>query len=73
MNHNHRVAKQLLDERYINVAAQKHHTSDEFQLIKVNNHTIGAFFKGKYVSVGHEISLKTALNIVEKLSVFNTP
>lgn len=67
------VAKRLIDERYINVATQKHHTSDEFQLIKENNHTIGAFFKGKYVSVGHKISLKTALNIVERVSIFKTP
>jgi endonuclease V len=38
------VAKRLIDERYINVATQKHHTSDEFQLINENNHTIGGLF-----------------------------
>lgn len=67
------VAKKLIDERYIKRATQKHHTRDEFQLIKENNHVLGAFFKGKYVSVGHKISLKTALDIVEKTSVFKTP
>ena len=67
------VAKRLIDERYINVATQKHHASGEFQLIKENNHVLGAFFKGKYVSVGHKTSLKTALDIVEMTSVFKTP
>jgi len=72
------VAKRLIDERYINVATQKHHASDEFQLIKENNHVknnhvLGAFFKGKYVSVGHKISLKSALDIVKMTSVFKPP
>lgn len=67
------VAKRLIDERYINVATQKHHASDEFQLIKENNHVLGAFFKGKYVSVGHKISLKSALDIAKMTSVFKTP
>lgn len=67
------VAKRLIDERYINVATQKHHASHEFQLIKKNNHGLGAFFKGKYVSVSHKISLKTVLDIVKMTSVFKTP
>lgn len=67
------VAKRLIDERYINVATQKHHASHEFQLIKENNHGLGAFFKGKYVSVSHKISLKTVLDIVKMTSVFKTP
>ncbi|MFA0848207.1 MULTISPECIES: endonuclease V [Methanobacterium] len=66
------VAKRLIDERYINVATQRHHAEDQF-LISKNGRVIGAFFRGKYVSVGHRISLKTALNVVERTSIFKTP
>jgi deoxyribonuclease V len=66
------VAKRLIDERYINVATQRHHAGDQF-LISKNGRVIGAFFRGKYVSVGHRISLKTALNVVERTSIFKTP
>lgn len=66
------VAKRLIDERYINVATQRHHAEDQF-LISKNGCVIGAFFRGKYVSVGHRISLKTALNVVERTSIFKTP
>ncbi|HII84175.1 MAG TPA: endonuclease V [Methanobacterium subterraneum] len=67
------VAKRLIDGRNIKRATQRHHASGEFQLITENNREIGAFFKGKYVSVGHKISLKTALSIVEMTSLFKTP
>lgn len=67
------VAKRLIDGRYIKRATHRHHSSGEFQLITENNRVLGAFFKGKYVSVGHKISLKTALNIVEMTNIFKTP
>lgn len=67
------VAKRLIDGRYIKRATHRHHSSGEFQLITENNHRLGAFFKGKYVSVGHKISLKTAVNILEMTSIFKTP
>ena len=67
------VAKRLIDGKHIKRATHRHHTSGEFQLITENNLRLGAFFKGKYVSVGHKISLKTALSIVEMTSVFKTP
>jgi len=67
------VAKRLIDGRYIKRATQRHHAIGEFQLITENNNELGAFFKGKYVSVGHKISLKTALSIVKMTSVFKTP
>ena len=67
------VAKRLIDGRYIKRATQRHHAIGEFQLITENNNELGAFFKGKYASVEHKMSLKNALDIVEMTSVFKTP
>ncbi|MFA0833184.1 MAG: hypothetical protein ACC609_04175 [Methanobacterium formicicum] len=39
------MAKKLFGERYINVATKKHHTSNEFQLIKENKHLVEGAFK----------------------------
>lgn len=37
------------------------------------NGVIGAYLNGIYVSIGHKISLKTALKLVEETSIFKTP
>jgi deoxyribonuclease V len=34
---------------------------------------VSAFFRGNYLSVGHKISLKTALDIMKKTSIYKTP
>ncbi|MCC7551084.1 MAG: endonuclease V [Methanobacterium sp.] len=66
------VAKRLIGGRYIKLATQSDHTP-EIQLIKYDNRIVGAFFKGKYLSVGHRISLKSVLEITMRTSVFKIP
>ncbi|BDZ67354.1 endonuclease V [Methanobacterium ferruginis] len=66
------VAKRLIGGRYIKLATQSDHTP-EIQLIKYDNRVVGAFFKGKYLSVGHRISLKSVLEITMRTSVFKIP
>jgi deoxyribonuclease V len=67
------VAKRLIGGRYINQATQRDHANREVQLIKYDKRAVGAFFRGKYVSVGHKMSLKTALDIAIQTSIFKTP
>lgn len=43
------------------------------QPIIFGNETVGAFINGYYVSIGHKISLKTALKIVKETSIFKKP
>jgi len=43
------------------------------QPIIFRNETVGAFINGYYVSIGHKISLKTALKIVKETSIYKTP
>ncbi|MGB9936383.1 MAG: endonuclease V [Methanobacterium sp.] len=45
----------------------------EIKYILSDNKTVGAYIKGKYVSIGHKISLKSAINIALKTSVFKMP
>jgi deoxyribonuclease V len=61
------VAKRLI--------AGSHITEDTSQpkIIKFRNEKVGAGIRGNYVSIGHKISLRTALNLVEKTSIFKTP
>ena len=37
------------------------------------NDIVGAFINGYYVSIGHKISLKTALKVVKETNIFKTP
>jgi deoxyinosine 3'endonuclease (endonuclease V) len=67
------VAKRLIGGRYINQATQSEHLNEAVQFIKNDNHIVGAFFRGNYVSVGHKISLKTALDVMKKTSIYKTP
>ncbi|OPY26389.1 MAG: Endonuclease V [Methanobacterium sp. PtaU1.Bin242] len=41
--------------------------------IRFRNDIVGAFINGYYVSIGHKISLKTALKVVKETSIFKTP
>lgn len=41
--------------------------------VKFMNQTVGARIKGNYVSIGHKISLKTAVNLTIKTGIFKTP
>ena len=43
------------------------------QPIIFRNEPVGAFINGYYVSIGHKISLKTALKIVKETSIYKTP
>lgn len=52
------VAKRLTGGRYINQAIHRNHSHKEVQLIQYDNHVVEAFFRGKYVSIGHKMSLK---------------
>ena len=67
------VAKRLTGGSYIKEATQQDHANNEAQLIQQDNRIVGAFFRGKYISVGHKISLKTALNIAMITSIYKTP
>jgi deoxyribonuclease V len=67
------VAKRLIGGRYINQGTQLEHLNEAVQFIKNDNRIVGAFFRGNYVSVGHKISLKTALNIMKKTSIYKMP
>jgi deoxyribonuclease V len=41
--------------------------------VKFMNQTVGASIKGNYVSIGHKISLKTAIDLTIKTGIFKTP
>jgi len=41
--------------------------------IRFRNDIVGAFINGYYVSIGHKISLITALKVVKETSIFKTP
>jgi len=43
------------------------------ELIFFRNEILGAYLKGFYVSIGHKISLKTAIELVNETSIFKTP
>ena len=67
------IAKRLIGGRYINQATQSEHLKEAVQFIIYNNRIVSAFFRGNYLSVGHKISLKTALDIMKKTSIYKTP
>jgi deoxyinosine 3'endonuclease (endonuclease V) len=67
------VAKRLIGGTYINQATKSEHRKEAVQFIKNKNRSVGAFFRGNYLSVGHKISLKTALDIMKKTSIYKTP
>ena len=67
------VAKRLIGGTYINQATKSEHLKKAVQFIKNNNRIVGAFLRGNYLSVGHKISLKTALDIMKKTSIYKTP
>lgn len=41
--------------------------------IRFRNDIVGAFINGYYVSIGHKISLITALKVVKETGIFKTP
>jgi deoxyribonuclease V len=43
------------------------------ELIFFRNEILGVYLNGFYVSIGHKISLKTALKLVNNTSIFKTP
>jgi len=55
------------------LTTKSEHLKEDVQFIKNNNRIVGAFFRGNYLSVGHKISLKTALDIMKKTSIYKTP
>jgi deoxyribonuclease V len=67
------VAKRLTGGSYIKEATQQDHAHNEVQLIQHDNRVVGAFFRGNYISVGHKISLETALNIAMITSIYKIP
>jgi len=67
------VAKRLIGGRYITQATRSEYLNEAVQFIKKDKRIIGAFFRGNYVSIGHKIALKTALDIIKKTSIYKTP
>ena len=61
------IAKQLPPGKY------KFKTKNGIKYILSGNKTVGAYINGKYISIGHKISLATAINVVLKTSVFKMP
>jgi deoxyribonuclease V len=43
------------------------------ELIIFTNEILGAYLNGFYVSIGHKISLKTAIELFNDTSIFKTP
>lgn len=61
------VAKRLAPGKY------KFKYENGIKYVLSGNETVGAYIKDKYVSVGHKISFKTAVDAVLKASVFKMP
>ena len=61
------VAKRLIKGNY------KYTDNNSLKTIEFMNKSVGACDKQKCVSIGHKISLKTAVNIVIKTSIFKMP
>ena len=61
------VAKRLSPGKY------KFNVENRTKYVLLNNEIVGAYIKGKYISIGHKISLKTAIEVVLKTSIFKMP
>ena len=61
------VAKRLIKGNY------KYTVDNSLKTIEFMNKSVGACDKQKCISIGHKISLKTAVNIVIKTSIFKMP
>lgn len=60
------VAKRLIGGTYT-------YHGTPFKVIKFMNQTIGACVNGIYVSIGHKISLKTAVDLLLKMRIYKMP
>lgn len=67
------VAKRLIKGRYIHQASQPQQKKETPQLIFDSKKVMGAFFRRNYVSVGHKMSLYTALEVIKRSSIYHTP
>ncbi|MEN6330051.1 MAG: endonuclease V [Methanobacteriaceae archaeon] len=67
------VTKRLIKGRYIHQASQRNQEKETPRLIHDSNRVVGAFFRSNYVSVGHKISLDTALEVIKRSSIYQTP
>jgi deoxyribonuclease V len=67
------VAKRLIKGRYIHQASQPYQEIETPQLILDSNRVLGVFFRKNYVSVGHKISLNTAIEVIKRSSIYYTP
>jgi deoxyribonuclease V len=67
------VAKRLIKGRYIHQASQPYQEIETPQLILDSNRVLGVFFRKNYVSVGHKISLNTAIEVIKRSSIHYTP
>lgn len=61
------VAKRLIDGNY------KLFDNNSLKIIEFNDNPLGACNRQKCISIGHKISLKTAIQVVQKTSVFKMP
>ena len=61
------VAKRLIVGSPINIGNKLP------ELIIFKNEILGAYLNGVYVSIGHKISLKNAIELVKDTSIFKTP
>ncbi|HEX7467676.1 MAG TPA: endonuclease V [Methanobacterium sp.] len=65
------VAKRLTVGRYKKGVVKVNDNCPLF--IKSLNKMLGAYINGNYVSIGHKISLNTAIKLVKETSLFKTP
>jgi deoxyinosine 3'endonuclease (endonuclease V) len=61
------IAKRLIKGNY------KYEDDNSLKIIEFMNKPVGACSKQKCISIGHKISLKTAIDIVSQTSIFKMP
>ena len=65
------VAKRLIVGSHIKGGI--HFPTHLSKQVVFGNEVVGAYINGNYVSIGHKISLKTAVKLVKDTSIFKTP
>ena len=68
------LAKRLIPGNYIKRdTSPSNKGNSSIQLVVLGKKIAGAYVNGYYVSVGHKITLKSALKLVKKVSSYKTP
>ncbi len=68
------LAKRLIAGNYIKRDISSFNRGKSpVQMVALEKEIIGAYMNGYYVSIGHKITLKTAVELVNETSVYKTP